>query len=327
MYRSRTRSGRSRIVAVTVSRLISAEKVLALVALASALGVAAWWWTQQVPLRRLRVERVAVELSGAVYVAAALPETPSPAPAWRKPGAQSAGGGWIYELFTPPVIYYHAATRVFTVTPPTYAAEKADLPFGLELLAVKREPFRLQLVGYVGAPGDYLAAFVSEQTPETLLARIGGRFDRLGLALRSFEIRRLNVAPPTQPPVLSVAAVATLRDERTGEEVTLDTLGPRLTDTPLAVLRVRADAKAKPRVLHQGDTFQQDDATFRVEHIQLDPPEVVVAKQTAGLPYPEMRVLKPEATAAKAAAAAAATARRFADATAKPGVARRASRP
>lgn len=308
-------------------RLIFGEKSLALTALAAALGSATWWWTQQAPLRRLQAERVVVERSGAAYAAAALPEPPSAASAWTKPTAQSAGGAWIYELFTPPVIYYHSAARAFTVTPPTYLGEKTGQPFDLELLAVKREPFRLQLVGYVGAPGDYVVAFVSEETPETLFARTGGRFDQLGLALRSFELRRLNVALPMQPPVFDVAAVATIHDERTGAEVTLDTLGLKLTDTPLAVLRVRTDAKAKSRVLRQGDTFQQDDATFRVEHIQLDPPEVVVAKQTAGLPYPEVRVLKPAATAAKAAESAAATARRFDEATAKPGVARSAAHP
>ncbi|MBI5422619.1 MAG: hypothetical protein HZA32_00940 [Opitutae bacterium] len=303
---------------MTLPRFVSLEKTLALLALAGALASAAWWWQQQPTLRRLRAERVSAALVDAPYATAALPALDAAPGAWRKPTVQSSGGGWIYELFTPPVIYYHATARAFTVTPPTYLAEKNNLPFGLELLAVKREPFRLQLVGYVGAPGDIVAAFVSQQTPETLLARAGSRFEQLGLALRSFEVRKVNLAPGAEQPVYDVAGVATLRDERTGADITLDTRGPKLTDTPLAVLRVIADTKAKPRTLHVGDTFQQDDATFRVEHIQLDPPEVVVAKQTAGLPYPETRVLKPEA--ATKTANPAATAQRF-NGAAKPGVA------
>jgi len=302
---------------MTLPRIVSLEKLLAVLALAGASASAVWWWQQQPALRRLRAERVSADLAAAPYASAALPALEAAPAAWRKPAAQSSGGGWIYELFTPPVIYYHATARAFTVTPPTYLAEKNNLPFGLELLAVKREPFRLQLVGYVGAPGDLVAAFVSPQTPDTLLARTGTRFEQLGLALQSFEVRKVNLAPGGDHPVYDVAGVATLRDERTGADVTLDTRGPKLTDTPLAVLRVVTDAKAKPRTLHVGDTFRQDDATFRVEHIQLDPPEVVVAKQTAGLPYPETRVLKPEA-AAKAATTA--TAQRFNGAS-KPGVA------
>ncbi|MBX3735625.1 MAG: hypothetical protein KF715_02960 [Candidatus Didemnitutus sp.] len=308
---------------MTLPRFVSFEKSLALLALAGVLGSAAWWWQQQPTLRRLRVERVGTDLIDAPYATAALPALDAVPAAWRKPAAQSSGGDWIYELFTPPVIYYHATARAFTVTPPSYLAEKNNLPFGLELLAVKREPFRLQLVGYVGAPGDIVAAFVSQQTPETLLARTGSRFEQLGLALKSFEVRKVNLAPGAEQPVYDVAGVATLRDERTGAEVTLDTRGPKLTDTPLAVLRAVTDAKAKPRTLHVGDTFQQDDATFRIEHIQLDPPEVVVAKQTAGLPYPETRVLKPEATAKTPSPAA--TAQRFRG-TAQPGVAE-AARP
>lgn len=310
---------------MTLPRLLTSEKALALLAFALTAGAAAWWWQQQALLHRLHAERVSAEMAGAAYTAAALPELPAAGRAWGKPATQSSGSGWTYELFTPPVIYYHATAKTFTVTPPLYLAETNNLPFGLELVAVKREPFSLQLVGYVGAPGDYTAAFVSAQSPETLLARSGKRFDQLGLALKSFDIRRIPLDPRAAQPIYDVAAVATLHDERSGTEVTLDTRGPKLTDTPLAVLRVVADAKGKPRVLHQGDTFQQDDATFRVEHIQLDPPEVVVAKQTAGLPYPETRVLKPELPNKPAEAAA--TAKRFAPATAQPGVARGSPRP
>lgn len=310
---------------MSLPRLIAPEKVLAVFAFAAATGATLWWWQQQAPLRRLHAERVAPRFSGASYTSAATPDAIGKAKPWAKPVAQSSGAGWIYELFTPPVIYYHATARTFTVTPPIYLGDQTNLPFGLELLAVKREPFRLQLVGYVGAPGDYTAAFVSAQSPETLLARSGKRFDQLGLALKSFEIRRIALDPRAARPVYDVAAVATLHDERNGTEVTLDTRGPKLTDTPLAVLRVVADASGKPRVLHQGDTVQQDDATFRVEHIQLDPPEVVVAKQTTGLPYPETRVLKPEAT--NKSAEAAATAKRFTPTSAQPGVASGASRP
>jgi hypothetical protein len=299
------------------------EKSLAFLAFAAALASGVWWWQQRPALHRLQTERVAAELTGAAYAPSALPAPLSSAPAWKKPAAQSSGGEWIYELFTPPVIYYHAMARSFTVTPPIYLAEKTNLPFGLELLAVKREPFRLQLVGYVGGAEDVRGAFVSSQVPDTLLARAGRRFDQLGLAVKSLEVRKLNLTPNDPRPIYDVAAVAVVHDERTGTEVTLDTRGPKLTDTPLAVLRAVADAKARPRELHVGDTFQQDDSTFRIERIQLDPPEVVVAKQTAGLPYPETRVLKPE-TAGKLAAKPAAP--RFNE-PAKPALARQTQRP
>lgn len=292
-----------RVVIMSRWHFFAAEKTVALVAFAGALGAVTWRWQRETALRHLRAERVGIDLPNAAYVASRLPEPPPPAKPWLKPSAQSAGAGWVLELFTPPEIYYHAAARAFAVVPPVDRGEPAlaARSFGLELLAVKREPFRLQLVGYVGAPGDYVAAFVSEQTPETLLARAGKRFDQLGLALKSFEIRRVNLAPNASRPIYDVAAIATLFDERAGAEVTLDSRGPTLTDTPLAVLRRTVDANARPRVLRQGDTFEQDEATFRIEHIQLDPPEVVVARHAPGLPTPELRVLKPEAATRTAA--------------------------
>lgn len=268
------------------------ERLFAALAFAGIVTTAAWRWHQQASLRRLRAEPSTAELIGGAYSSAPLPDWPAPSRPWSKPRAQSSGAGWLYELFTPPTIYFHPTARVFTVDAPVTLAEEAERPFGLELLAVKREPFRLQLVGYVGAPGDYVAAFVSEQTSETLLARAGARFAPLGLALKSFEVRCVDLAPPS---MREVAAVARLHDERSGAEVILDTRAPTLTDTPLALLRGRADPKAKPRVVRLGDTWEQEGATFRVERIQLDPPEVVVAKHVAGLPAPELRVLKPEA--------------------------------
>jgi hypothetical protein len=310
---------------MTVPRLIPLEKTLALLAAAAAVGTATWGWQQQAALRRLRLEHVHADLSGAAYAAAPRLELPAVAKPWGKPVAQTSGAGWNYELFTPPVVYYHAGARTFTVTPPEYFAETNPATFGLELLAVKREPFRLQLVGYVGGPENYTAAFVSEQLPETLLARVGKRFDQLGLALKSFEIRRIALDPRAAQPIYDVAAVATLHDERSGTEVTLDTRGPKLTDTPLAVLRAVTDPKGEPRVLHQGETFEAGDAMFRIEHIQLDPPEVIVAKQTAGLPFPETRILKLET--ANATAAASTKAKRFHSTTAQSGVAHRTSRP
>lgn len=303
-------------------RLFAVERVAVALAAAAMCVAAGWSWHRRASLHQLRCEPIATELSGAPYAQAKFAGVAPMTELWAKPGPQSSGSGWIYELFSPPTIYYDATARTFAVSPPVAGVERTGTAFGLELLAVKREPFRLQLVGYVGMPGDYLAAFVSEQTPETLFARAGRRFDRLGLALKSFEIRRGSGTSARLAAELT--AVATLLDERTGDEVTLDNRGPKLTDTPVAVLRLGAANPAKPRVLRQGEAFEQDDATYRIEHIQLDPPEVVVAKHVAGLPFPETRVLRP---AEARQTASPDSPRRFQDATAAPGVASTRSRP
>jgi hypothetical protein len=273
------------------------EKLLVAGAAIAVAGAVAWAWQARAQLAPVRSQPEQVALAGPVHVAPELPSEPSRV-AWTRPAAQSEGAGWVYEVFTPPEIYFNAAARSFAVTPPRYSAEVTETIFGLELLDVRPAPYRLQLAGYFGAPGDYLAAFVSDEVPQTLLARAGRRFEELGLTLKSFDVRKVPVESDGIGPALDIAALAVLWDEQTGSEVVLDSRRPKLTDTPLAVFQPPG-GKGGPRSLHEGDTFTDDEATYRIERIQLDPPEVVVARVTPGVPVPEMRILKP----AKAATA------------------------
>lgn len=273
------------------------EKLLLAAALGAVAAGCVWHWRMQSGLRRVRSEPEQPALAGSAPAPTELPPA-FEAHAWARPPAQSQGGGWLYEVFTPPVIYYNTAARSFAVTAPHYAAEATETVFGLELLAVKREPYRLQLAGYFGGSGDYLAAFVSAEVPQTLLARTGRRFEELGLTLRSFAVRKVAVETDgAAGPVHDIAALAVLFDEQANAEVVLDSRAPSLTDTPLAVFQ-RPDGKGRPREFHEGDTFSEADATYRIERIQLDPPEVVVARTVPGVPVPESRVLRPATTTA-----------------------------
>lgn len=279
-----------------MSQLIQSayDKILLTLAV-SAVGLSVVWvWRQQDGIRYLQGEATAPALSGPAYAVTGWGLPGATVAVWPKAPSQSQGSGWLYEVFTPPVIYYNSLARSFAVSPPSTLTEPGVVVFGLELLAVKLEPYRLQLMGYFGAPGDYLAAFVSPQSPETLLARAGHRFDRLGLTLKSFDVRKVTVESREPGPVYDVAALAVLQDEQSGNEIVLDSRSRKLTDTPLAVFSVPGTA-GKSRELHEGDTFADDGATYRIERIQLDPPEVVVARTTPGLPVPEMRVLRPAA--------------------------------
>lgn len=262
---------------------------------------AAWCWIAHPALEALRRQPVAVHLTGRTHEPAHYPPPERQVALWDRPAAQSHGAGWVYEVFTPPVIYYNTVAKSFAVTPPLLqTGGPADVPFDLELVDVTRELFRLQLVGYFGATDDYVAAFVSPQRADTLLARTGRRFEELGLSLQHFEVKKVPVAHRDGWPVFDIAAIAVLHDERTGAEVTLDNRSRKFTATPLALLR-RPGAGAKSRALHVGETWQEAQATYRIERIQLDPPEVVVARIMPGLPTPELRVLRPVAAATQLA--------------------------
>ena len=94
---------------------------------------------------------------------------------WDKPVSQSRGEDWLFDVFTPPVIYYNPVSGTFTLTPPTIVSGKiADDPykdFGLELVDVRPRPYRLQLVGYAGETGNYVAYFEYIPTGTLILAR------------------------------------------------------------------------------------------------------------------------------------------------------------
>jgi hypothetical protein len=275
-----------------------ANNVSAKVWLALALGAvglsSSWVWRQQSLLRQLRGEETLPVLSGSAYTAVNWRAYEAKGHSWPKLPTQSQGSGWRYEMFTPPVIYYDDAAQTFAINLPQHPAEPDDFLPGLQLLAVKLEPYRLQLCGYFGAPGDYLAVLVSPRTPETFLARAGRRFEELGLTLKSFDVSKVIVESGQPGPEYDIAALAVLQDEQTGAEVVLDNRACKLTDTPLAVFRFPG-ATGQPRELHEGDTFSSDGVNYLIGRIQLDPPEVVVARTTAGLPAPEMRVLRPAA--------------------------------
>jgi hypothetical protein len=267
------------------------EKFLLALAAAGAVASGGWFWQQEADVRLLRAEPVAARLTGSVYELVTVKRSATVAAVWPEPKAQSQGAGWLYEVFTPPVIYYDARANSFVVSLPHDSVEGSP-PAGLELIEVKREPYRLQLAGYFGVPGNYLVAFTSAHTPGTLLAREGHRFEDLGLRLVSFTAKKIPVPHPEARPAYEAAAFAVMQDEETGGEVILDSRAARLTDTPLAVFQSRTGAGPR-RELHEGEIYAEAEASYRIERIQLDPPEVAVVRLTAGLPWSEPELLHP----------------------------------
>jgi hypothetical protein len=226
---------------------------LLLAVVITALGCTIGWvHRQQFRLRSLHAEPASPNHPMVAYVPALRKASVASASVWPKPGSQSRGEGWLYEVFTPPVIHYAAATRAFALAPtePEQGiADKGSIPW--ELLAVKPEAYRLQLAGYFGAADEYLVAFTSPRSAETILARPGHRFSDLKLTFKSFEVSKVLVAEAEFGPVHEVAALAVLLDEQSGREVVLDSRKQRLADGAVAVFH-RLDDRDGRRELPTG---------------------------------------------------------------------------
>ncbi|MSU24932.1 MAG: hypothetical protein EXS32_14055 [Opitutus sp.] len=211
---------------------------------------------------------------------------------WSLPVAQTRGRDWVYDTFTPPEIFYNARSKHFTVKPPLSAGD--ELPeeaFGLELVAVRPEPFRLQLIGYVGGEGDWRGTFEKVASGEVFLASAGHRVADLALSIKRLEVTTVAIVLPASMTTRQRVATAVVHDERTGRDVTLTHRARQFTGGVSAFVAV--PGATATRELRQGETFKVGDASYTVERIQLAPASVDITKESTTLVQPDRRTLTP----------------------------------
>jgi hypothetical protein len=170
----------------------------------------------------------------------------------------------------------------------------------MEVIAIKREPYRLQLAGYLGESGDYSGLFVGPDLTDVIVAKKGHRFESLGVVLKELEVRRLPVVHADAWPSDEVAAVATVWDEATGKEVVLDSRNTQLMP-PRAQIRI-AGSESELLVAGVGDELRGGDTGYRVERIGINPPEVAIVRLKPDATDNETRILRPAVSASPVAA-------------------------
>lgn len=234
-----------------------------------------------------------VELADAPYAPLATAAATVRTEIWAVPGAQSRGREWIYDTFTPPEIFYQARTRQFTVRPPSSLMEEEVIePFGLELLSVRPELFRLQLIGYVGADGTWQGTFQNIDSGEAFIAASGQPVPKLGLTIKTLDVRMQSIALPESMTTQQRVATAVILDEKSGREVVLTHRERNFTGTVSGIFS--GPMLPAPREVREGDQFAVGGVTYRIAKIQLSPPSAEVIKTVPGRAQPEQRVLVPE---------------------------------
>lgn len=223
---------------------------------------------------------------------------------WGEPVAQRRGFGWIYDVFTSPAVYFDERSRALTATPAPdlISGETDEVPLDLELLEVRREPSRLQLVGYAGGPEELRGIFLDVRTGETAIGHTGDR-----LAGGGWSVKRLWLAPAsagrgngmeTEEPL----AVATVEDAATGNEIVLTSRGRSWSETLLALVANRRIPSFR-RELREGESIALAGASYLVKRIDADPPLVVIADQAAGGAGTGVHALRPTRAPVTAAVA------------------------
>ncbi|MCH6257040.1 hypothetical protein MLD52_10810 [Puniceicoccaceae bacterium K14] len=199
---------------------------------------------------------------------------------WKRPRGQSKGEDWVFDVFTPPVIYYNPVTAEFTVTPPSFEAktivEAPKLRFDLELLEVRQRPYRLQLLGYAGDEGDYVAYFEYEPTGDMLLARADELIVEAGVKVLSIGVQRMQVDQEGLTPVYQNVGVARVLDYDSGEEIFLTNMETKIFSDLEA--KVRSTVNGETFVVREGGQIEHNNGYYIVGDLSSDPEEAMITR-------------------------------------------------
>lgn len=207
---------------------------------------------------------------------------------WPPPPVQSRSGEWVYDLFTPPEIFYDATLGKFTVTSPVTlliedqpGAPEGEQFTGLQVVDVKQVPFRLQLIGYVKTDHGYTGLFENRNTGGVLLASKGGILLELGLVIEDIDVRREEMSVSGKMAETQLLAVASIRDVGTGELVVLTTAARCFARQARATL-VAFGPSPTQREVGEGDVWEIGGVAYEIDKIQLSPVAVVIKRQDGG---------------------------------------------
>jgi len=276
----------------------SQDKVLFGAAVCLLLACAGWMALQNAKLSALRTSS-GINIAGKAYVPSGVDAPTVNTQTWPSAPSQSSGKEWVYDVFTPPEIYYDAVTKKFTATPPNHEPpppEPPAPPFGVELLQVRQDAFRLQLVGYVGAEGDFRGTFQNMVTGDTVIGRAGKKFPDLGLTIKTFEVKHNRTKSNDNMDIYDTEATAVVVDDKTGEEIPLTNKRRLIKGEPLAVLK--AGDSATPMEYKAGAKFTVGTTTYTVVNVTFEPPSAEILKESPDLKSPVTKTLTPGAPVA-----------------------------
>lgn len=216
---------------------------------------------------------------------------------WTPAQSQSRGEDWLFDVFTPPVIYYDPNSREFAVTPPSKeiinTVDSTWMAFDLELLEVRLKPYKLQLVGYAGEPGSYVAYFENTSTGEIVLLKVGQESPQLGVRLTDFEERQIRTQNEEEDtPVLQSVGVAKLADYASGMEVSLTNLETKMFSDLEAKVRLLPGGVI--RFVQVGSRLELESGDYVIEDLSANPQEAMITKISKDGDRRFSRTIKPQ---------------------------------
>jgi hypothetical protein len=182
----------------------------------------------------------------------------------------------LYDVFTPPAIWVDN-DGTFTFKSPLDKS-KPKPPFGIYLAKIERDPYRIQIEGYIeddlSDASKSLVLLFDEEKQKQVRARIGQEEADFEFTLVNFTIERVRDANDLPFKI----AIVTLLDQRSGEEVILKH-GERLyNDSTTIILRSEEDASVEIEITEVPQAFETAAGKYVLDEINLEDSSVTVKK-------------------------------------------------
>ena len=182
----------------------------------------------------------------------------------------------LYDVFTPPQIWVDNDGTFIFKSPISVAESKP--PFGLYLAKFERDPYRIQMEGYIeedlSDASKSLVLLFDEELQTQVRARVGQEQAKSEFKLVDFSIERIKDNDGN----VSKVVTASLLDQRTGKAVVLKH-GERLyNDTTTVVLRSQEDSAIEVVLEESSMAFETSLGSYVLEEINLDNKTVTVTR-------------------------------------------------
>lgn len=205
------------------------------------------------------------------YQAIPMPALADAGATW--PDAQEQAPGERYDVFTPPKIYIDHKGNFIFVSP-----EVGPAPFDIYLAKFERDPYRIQLEGYIEEDlqdaSKSLLLLYDEEQQQSVRARVGQEKAEFEFTLLDFTIERIRDVDGN----ISKNVFARLLDHRTDKQVVLKH-GERLyQDSATIILRSEQDPTVEVLITQTPQAFETSVGNYIAEEINLEAFSVIVTK-------------------------------------------------
>ncbi len=211
----------------------------------------------------------------------------------------------LYRVFTPPKIYLDPETGELTWDAPLVegGGPVEVIPFGVELVALQRELFRIQLEAdfgsSTGSNDDAIIQLYNHEKGEKILGSPGDEYPEHEFKIVSFRVERV-IQEEEGSTVIFKNPIVVIEDLRAGQEITLSG-AERLYVPGKFEIDMRTESEGEAQTFTWTDAGQTYESTngdvFTLLEFNFDNQSITVEKMPAsteeGQPEAEVEVLTP----------------------------------